>query len=145
MQEILTQLLQEAPRIVHPALHHVPDPAGALEHRYSPQFESDWMRVHDLLTERAKLSPHPPEINAAIHSIEEAAFKAVYSATLATDFTEFAPLVSDDFSLFAHAIARSFHDPWLSGLFHCYMKGQFPTGSISCVDVPIPVLLKVES
>lgn len=108
-------------------------------------FESEWTRVQLLLSERDKLSPHSTEVSETIHAVEEAAFKAVYSATKATDFTEFAPLVSDDFSLFAHAISRDFHDPWLNGLFRCYLNGKFPAGNISCVDVSIPVLLKVEA
>ncbi len=143
MQQILTRLLEQTPTLVCSRLFQFPDPITVLELRDAPEFESEWMRVHRLLLEHDKLPPHPTEVSETIHAIEEAAFKAVYSATQAKDFTEFAPLVSDDFSLFAHAIARDFHDPWLNGLFRSYRNGKFPAGSISCVDVSIPVLLKV--
>jgi len=145
MQQILTRLLELAPKLVCLNLFQFPDPIAVLELRDAPEFESEWMRVHLLLSERDKLSPHSTEVSETIHAVEEAAFKAVYSATKATDFTEFAPLVSDDFSLFAHAIARDFNDPWLNGLFRSYLNGKFPVGNISCVDVSIPILLKVKA
>lgn len=142
MQPALTHLLQETSKIVCAALFQHSDLAMAIELRYIPEFESEWLRVYRLLYEYHKLTPHSPEVSDVIHTIEETAFKAVYAATKAGNFTELAPLVSDDFSLFAHAVAREFHDPWLNGLLHGYMHGKFPSGAISCVDVSLQTLLK---
>ena len=43
----------------------------------------------------------------------------------ATEVTEFAPEVSEDFGLFARAVHRGFEDAWLSGLFLSYLRGIF--------------------
>jgi hypothetical protein len=135
MEHDLPKLRDRIPHLICADMFNMSNPEESLDDRDSPQFESEWLRVYYAL---AKLDAQcSPLALQAVHTIENIAFKAVYSATGAIDFTEFAPAVSDDFGLFARAVCHDFNDPWLTGLFSSYKQGVFPSSGICPDDTPI--------
>ena len=131
MNAHLALLQSQLSRLIAPSLFAVADPVALLDARDAAEFESEWLRVHQVLG----------PTSASVSAVEQAAFKQVYAASGATDFNEFAPLVSEDFGLFARALCQDFSDPWLSGLFACYQQGVFPCGHVQPVTSSLPALL----
>ena len=135
MNEYLHHLQSQLPQLISSTLFEVADPVAVLDARDAAEFESEWLRVHHALA-----SPDTAS-SASISEVERAAFERVYAACGATDFTELAPAVSEDFGLFARALCRGFSDPWLSGLLSSYQRGVFPSGHVQPVSSPLPALL----
>lgn len=93
-----------------------------LTSRDDSAFETEWLRVSQML-DKADYSEADRQ---TIKQIEKTAFLRVYAVTQSKDFTELAPLVSDDFGLFACALITGIDDPWLNGLFASYLSGVIP-------------------
>lgn len=93
-----------------------------LDCRDEATFETEWLRVSQLL-DKAEYSETDQQ---NIKQIEKAAFLRVYAVTQSKDFTELAPLISDDFGLFARALITGIDDLWINGLFASYKSGVIP-------------------
>ena len=93
---------------------------AALESRYSPEFEDEWLRVArdlEVLSIGKELPQHELE------AIQRAVYEKVFSFA---PNPELCSLVSDDFELFGQALTLNYNDPWLVALLKSYIDGKFP-------------------
>lgn len=127
--------------LIQPQLFDRIDQLSALESRDDPVFEAEWLRIHVKMTTVEVDHPLPNDVELVIREIERAAFDAVYSIIDLSDFTEFAPLISDDFGLIARAIHYGLRDDWLSGLLATYLQGEFPSGPVLSSDRSLEELI----
>jgi hypothetical protein len=130
MHAVVETLKTRVNQLVRPEIFASAHLQTALDLRDLPEFDREWIRVHDALNALEASRPLTEALRQLIRDIERAAFMAVYSATAATDFTELAPAVSEDFGLFARGLCYDFRDAWLNGLFASYQRGVFPSGRI---------------
>ncbi len=91
----------------------------ALEQRDIEEFDSEWMRVYNLVKEKKT------EENPKCDKIREEAYKKSFSAC---NDEEISALVSDDFGLMYDAKSLGIHDPWLDKLIKEYEFLHFPCG-----------------
>lgn len=143
---MLTRLRDMIPELVTSDSLRLFDEDSFHDSRDSPEFDSQWVRIHRALQAIEATSPASPDESILIDAISEAAFMQVYSAlAITSSFTELAPTVSDDFRLVARAIRLDFHDGWLSGLLSSYQMGTLPTGSIDQSELSLTSLLMPQS
>lgn len=139
MNEYLHHLKCQIPALICPSLFADQDLDAALTARDSPGFETNWIHAYESLSgSEAKIDENTA---ALILDVEKTAFLQVYAATGASDFTELAPVISEDFGLFARALVHDAPNPWLSGLFSSYRKGILPHGDVEPVAVPLRTLI----
>jgi hypothetical protein len=93
-----------------------------LDERDKPEFEREWLRVHDELN-RLTCGTEPPDVTAIRQTVYLDVFNLVAEPELAA-------CVSDDFGLIASALAMQYSDPWLNGLWLSYKCGVFPGSQI---------------
>ena len=106
----------------------------ALESRYSPEFEDEWLRVArelEALSIGKVLPQH--ELEAIQRSVYEKAYGFAPNPELCT-------LVSDDFELFGQALTLNYNDPWLVALLKSYIDGKFPC-SVSPIEMSMATIL----
>jgi hypothetical protein len=96
---------------------------GMLDKRDGADFENDWLRVFREIELREKLKPLQGEDLAELEAIREIAYKKTFSAT---EHSELASYVADDFELFGKSLFLDFSDEWLNSLFLSYLQGMFP-------------------
>lgn len=94
---------------------------NALDLRDSKEFDSEWIRVYNLVKEQKS------EENPKCGKIREEAYKKVYD-TLEDD--EIAAYISDDFGLMFDADSLGISDPWLDKLIDSYQRSVFPCGKL---------------
>jgi hypothetical protein len=109
----------------------------ALDDRDVPDFEVEWLRVHE--TVKGRLPEMSADTRAMIDATRERAYMNAYSATNDPDLCGY---VSDDSDLIAEAIVADFDDPWLNALLLEYVSGRFPHGRLSQVNVPLAEMLQ---
>lgn len=118
----IVRLEQKIALLINQKLFEGVDLDLVLTSRDESAFETEWLRVSQML-DKADFSEADQQ---TIKQIEKAAFLRVYAVTQSKDFTELAPLISDDFGLFARALIAGIDDPWLNGLFASYKSGVIP-------------------
>lgn len=96
----------------------------ALELRDVEEFDSEWMRVYNLVEQRKSNGSWDKEKS---DKIRKEAFKKSLSACYNA---EISALVSDDFGLMYDAKALKIRDPWLDKLISEYECNMFPCGQL---------------
>jgi hypothetical protein len=99
-----------------------------LDSRDSEDFENDWIRVFREIELREKLKPLQNQHLADIKAISEIAYKKTFSAT---QHSELAAYVADDFELIGKSLFLDFSDEWLNSLFLSYLQGLFPHSKLN--------------
>ncbi len=99
-----------------------------LDSRDSEDFENDWLRVFREIELREKLKPLQSGDLAELKAIREIAYKKTFSAT---QHSELASYVADDFELIGKSLFLDFNDEWLNALFLCYLQGIFPHSKLN--------------
>jgi hypothetical protein len=117
LQELKSLLLQE--RVLNFSNLNEGAIAEMLDNRDSEEFESDWLRVFQLIGQR-QFTESASEL---ISEIREEAYKKTFSST---QHSELASYVADDFELIAKSLLSEFNDEWLNALLLAYLQGQFP-------------------
>ena len=102
-----------------------------LDSRESSIFEDEWLRVFRNLEALKKNGGITEEDALSIKGIKEAAFKKCYQY----NGSDVASYISDDFELFALAIATEYKDSWLNSLWQEYINNRFPHGKLEPVDI----------
>ena len=85
-----------------------------LDSRDSAEFESDWLKVFQTLEEKQFSADNL----AAIENVREIAYKKTFAAT---NCSELAAYVADDFEMIAKSLLSDYTDEWLNGLFLSYL------------------------
>jgi hypothetical protein len=107
----------------------------ALGARDSSEFETNWLRVNELVTQHGR----PDNLTATkLKRIRELAFRSAYKFS---EHPGFSGYVADDFDLIGRALFCEVDDPWLSGLLFEYMSGRFPHGRVESVNKGLVTLL----
>ena len=106
------------------------DEDHALDLRDEPEFESDWLRVSEIV-ENNELTEEEETI---IHDICEASFLAVYNIT---ESGELAGYISDDFELISKAILMDLDDSWLRSFILSYADFKFPYEQLESTNLDI--------
>ncbi|MDE7398301.1 MAG: hypothetical protein K2N06_02120 [Oscillospiraceae bacterium] len=96
----------------------------ALEQRYVEEFESEWMRVYNLVEQGKKEGSWDKEKS---DKIREEAFMKAFEVS---ENEEIAALVSDDFGLMFEAKSLKIKDKWLDDMAFEYEYGHFPYGRL---------------
>lgn len=113
--------------------------AEMLDSREREDFEGEWLRVFHELEDQAVFP------DSAITEIREIAYKKSFEAT---NHSELAAFVADDFELFAKSLFIGFDDEWLNALFLSYLHGVFPHSALplkkSGVELMLEMLLPEE-
>lgn len=107
-----------------------------LDMRDNKEFESEWMRVYNDLSE-VEVDEH--DYNE-IDTICQKCFLKIYNLYASS---EMAGCVSDDFEIICKAYLSGYDDIWLNSLIMAYIKGKFPCGNIektnnnikTCIDI----------
>lgn len=96
-----------------------------LDLRDEPEFDSHWMRVFNQI-EGYSFS------DADNHTIAEIKKESYLKAYEASQSSEVASCVSDDFELIARAYVISINDCWLNSVILSYEDNKFPCGVRLC-------------
>jgi len=131
--------------LVSKELFALEEPVAALNSRDASDFEVEWLRVHKALSELERSQPMTESARRLMKEIEEESFKTVYTVSGSTEFTKFAPAVSEDFGLLARGLCYGHRDVWLSGLLASYQQGIFPCGRIQPSEKTLDELLVQEA
>ncbi len=113
-----------------------------LDRRDSEDFENDWLRVFREIELREKLKSLSNNDLAELSSIREIAYKKTFSAT---QHSELAAYVADDFELIGKSLFLDFNDEWLNSLFLCYLQGIFPHSKLSPKPNGLELILEIFS
>lgn len=98
-----------------------------LDMRDDDEFDSEWMRVYNVLN---KINVGHSE-KQIIDSIREKSFLKAYSLSESSDI---ASCVSDDFELICKACINGYDDKWLNSLIMSYAKNKFPCGKLEIAE-----------
>ncbi len=94
-----------------------------LDSRDKDEFDSEWMRVYNILNE---ISIEDSE-KQTIDSIRKKIFLQVYNLLESSDI---ASCISDDFEIICRACVSGYDDKWLNSLIMSYAKNKFPCGKL---------------
>lgn len=92
-----------------------------LDSRDEDVFDSEWMKNYNAISKNEKLNTL--EIKKGVESIREISYKATYKATQSSDLAGY---ISDDFGLIAEALVLDYNDDWLNALAKEYVDGRVP-------------------
>ncbi len=109
-----------------------------LDSRDSQEFETDWLRIFQILEQKRFSANELLEIE----KIREIAYKKTFAATGISDLAAYA---ADDFELFAKSLLADFSDEWLNALFLIYLHGMFPHSKIAPKRSGIELILETAS
>lgn len=96
----------------------------ALDLRDSEEFDSEWVRVDDLVEHGKKEGSWDKEKSDKIRE------RAYLNAFDTCEDDELAAYVSDDFGLMYDAETLGIRDPWLDKLIDSYRRSVFPCGRL---------------
>lgn len=134
----LKELLENG-QIIHFGKMSEEEIAAMLDSRDREDFEGEWLRVFNELEDQADFQ------DANIEKIREAAYKKSFEAT---NHSELAAYVADDFELIAKSLEIGYNDEWLNSLFLSYLQGVFPHSKLplkkSGVELMLEMLLPEE-
>lgn len=92
-----------------------------LDSRDTDAFDSEWMRNYNLIRKNEKLNT--PEVKKIVEFIREISYKA-------TQFSDLASYISDDFGLIAEALIIDYNDDWINALANEYVEDRVPYNSL---------------
>lgn len=98
-----------------------------LDLRDSDEFDSEWMRVYNILSE-IDIGDFQKQL---IDSIREKSYLQAYNLL---DSSDIASCVSDDFEIICKACISSYDDKWLNSLIVSYAKNKFPCGKLEITE-----------
>lgn len=98
-----------------------------LDLRDDDEFDSEWMRVYNVLNE---INIGVSE-KQTIDSIREKSFLRAYNLLESSDI---ASCVSDDFEIICKAYISGYDDEWLNSLIVSYAKNKFPCGKLEITE-----------
>lgn len=101
-----------------------------LDLRDEPAFDSEWMRVFSQIKE---LSCSETDMQI-INNIRKESYLKAYQAS---NSSEIAGCVSDDFDLIAKAYILSINDWWLNSVILMYANDNFPCGEVNIIKADI--------
>lgn len=100
------------------------DIGEALDLRDSEEFDSEWMRLYNLVEQHKN---EGEDSGAELDEICETAYMKTFDTR---EDDELAAYVSDDFGLMYDAETLGICDPWLDKLIDCYRRSVFPCGRL---------------
>jgi hypothetical protein len=109
-----------------------------LDRRDDAEFEEDWLRVFQALEKKTFVADDLTEIK----NIREIAYKKTFEAT---NHSELAAYVADDFEMIAKSLLADFSDEWLNALFLSYLHGAFPHTKITPKRSGLELILETVS
>ncbi len=98
-----------------------------LDLRDNDEFDSEWMRVYNILSE-IDIGVFEKQI---IDSIREKSYLQAYNLLESSDI---ASCVSDDFEIICKACISNYDDKWLNSLIVSYAKNKFPCGRLEITE-----------
>ena len=98
-----------------------------LDMRDDEEFDSEWIRVYDILNQ-VEMEQNTKK---AIDDIREKSFLIAYNLS---DSSDIASCVSDDFEIICKAYVLDYNDNWLNSLIMSYARGEFPCGKLNMVN-----------
>lgn len=98
-----------------------------LDMRDEEEFDSEWIRVYDILNQ-VEVEQNEKKI---IDAIREKSFLMAYNLSESSDI---ASCVSDDFEIICKAYVLDYNDNWLNSLVMSYARGEFPCGKLSMIN-----------
>lgn len=98
-----------------------------LDMRDDDEFDSEWMRVYNVLN-KINIGVSEKQI---IDSIREKSFLKAYSLSESSDIASY---VSDDFEIICKACIYGYDDKWLNSLIMSYAKNKFPCGKLEITE-----------
>lgn len=112
----------------------IEDAAEALDGRDAEPFDGNWIDSFNALADL----PDAEAAEPAIDEIRERVFRIVFGAT---NSSELAGYVSDDFELIAKALLTNRNDEFVNALWSEYAAGRFPTGDLAPVSGSLAALI----
>lgn len=101
-----------------------------LDLRDESEFDSEWMRVFNQIED----SSYSGADKQIIDDIRKESYLKAYEAS---NSSEIASCVSDDFDLIARAYVLSANDCWLNSIMLIYASNIFPCGKIKLININI--------
>lgn len=98
-----------------------------LDMRDDEEFDSEWIRVYNVLNQVEVEQDEKKTIDA----IREKSFLMAYNLSESSDI---ASCVSDDFEIICKAYFLHYNDNWLNSLIMSYAKGEFPCGKLNIIN-----------
>ncbi|GFZ31505.1 hypothetical protein CSC2_20310 [Clostridium zeae] len=92
-----------------------------LDGREMDVFDSEWIRNYNKIRKNENLKT--PEVKELVDSIREISYKSTYKATQSSDLAGY---ISDDFGLIAEALLIDYNDNWVNALAYHYVEGKIP-------------------
>jgi hypothetical protein len=92
-----------------------------LDSRDTDAFDSAWMRNYNLIRKNEKLNT--TEVKKIVEFIREISYKATQSSDLAS-------YISDDFGLIAEASIIDYNDDWVNALANEYVEERVPCNGL---------------
>lgn len=90
-----------------------------LDFRDEVEFDSEWMRIYDVLEQYSM----DEDTEKEIAEVRQAAFQTAYDLSNSSDI---AACVSDDFEIICKAYVIGLKDRWMNGLVKTYVQHRFP-------------------
>lgn len=102
---------------------HKRDINTLLDLREEAEFDTEWMRVYNMLKQKEVNDIYKDDIN----TICEKAYLAAYELSNSSDIAGY---ISDDFELISKAYIVGLNDEWLNALIRSYTEDEFPCGRL---------------
>lgn len=96
-----------------------------LDSRDTDAFDSEWMRNYNSIRKNEKLNTS--EVKKIVEFIREISYKATQSSDLAS-------YISDDFGLIAEALIIDYNDDWVNALANEYVEGRVPYNGLKSLE-----------
>lgn len=129
MLTLLLEKINEG-KIISSEMFNKIDIDALLDLRDEPEFDAEWMRVFNQI-EELSYSEADKQI---IDNIRKESYIKAYQAS---NSSEIASCVSDDFDLIARAYVLSINDCWLNSVMLIYASNIFPCGEIKPIKTNI--------
>ena len=98
-----------------------------LDSRDTDAFDSEWIRNYNIIKEKEDKRLSIMENKEIIKSICEIAYKMTYEATQSSDLASY---ISDDYGLIAEALIIDYKDDWVNALAKEYVEERIPYNSL---------------
>ncbi|WP_461612174.1 hypothetical protein [Clostridium sp. Marseille-QA1073] len=96
-----------------------------LDSRDTDAFDSEWRRNFNLIRKNEKLNTS--EVKKIVEFIREISYKVAYKATQSSDLASY---ISDDFGLIAEALIIDYNDDWVNALANEYVEDRVPCNGL---------------
>jgi hypothetical protein len=129
MLNLLLERINEG-KIISVEMFNKFDTDELLDLRDEPEFDSEWMRVFRQIEGLS----YSEADSQTIYNIRKESYLKAYQAS---NSSEIAGYVSDDFELIAKAYASLIDDEWLNSVIWMYANNHFPCGEINRIKTNI--------